>query len=213
MERRRMLVYLGAELILTPRAEGIKGAITAAQEQVDKIDGAVMPMQFENPSNPAVHYYTTGPEIWRDTDGAIDIFVSGVGTGGTITGVSEVLRERKLGFQAIAVEPANSPVITQRKAGEDLQPGKHTIQGIGAGFIPDVLNVDVVDDVVLVKDEDAAETERDAHHFSQGHAVADGKEVRQHHRDQRHDGHQNRGQATVDFYLTPVNQGEGQAIA
>jgi len=160
LERRRMLKALGAELILTPAADGMPGAVRKAEELAAANDNYFVPQQFKNPANAEIHRKTTAEEIWRDTDGAIDIFVSGVGTGGTITGVSEVLRERKPGFQAIAVEPANSPVITQRKAGEDLQPGKHTIQGIGAGFIPDVLNVDVVDDVVLVKDEDAAETAR-----------------------------------------------------
>ena len=120
----------------------------------------LMPHQFKNPANPEIHRKTTAEEIWNDTDGQVDIFVSGVGTGGTITGVAEVLKQRKPEFQAIAVEPVNSPVITQRMNGEDLQPGKHTIQGIGAGFIPDVLNVDIIDEVVQVKDEDAVETAR-----------------------------------------------------
>ncbi len=119
-----------------------------------------MPQQFKNPANPQVHRETTAEEIWAATDGKVDILISGVGTGGTITGVAEAIKKRKPEFQAIAVEPTNSPVITQRKAGQPLQPGKHTIQGIGAGFIPDNLNVDVVDDVVQVKDEDAAETAR-----------------------------------------------------
>ncbi len=119
-----------------------------------------MPQQFKNPANPEIHRKTTAEEIWRDTDGQVDIFVAGVGTGGTITGVGEVLKSRKPGVKIIAVEPTNSPVITQRRAGQPLKPGRHTIQGIGAGFIPDVLNVDVIDDVVLVQDEDAMETAR-----------------------------------------------------
>ncbi len=119
-----------------------------------------MPQQFKNPANPEIHRKTTAEEIWKDTDGQVDIFVSGVGTGGTITGVGEVLKKRKPGVKMIAVEPANSPVITQRQAGQPLKPGRHTIQGIGAGFIPDVLNVDIIDDVVQVNDEDAMETAR-----------------------------------------------------
>jgi cysteine synthase A len=160
VERRRMLKALGAELILTPAAEGMPGAVRKAEELVAQNQNYFIPQQFKNPANPEVHRQTTAEEIWRDTDGQVDIFVSGVGTGGTITGVSEVIKSRKPEFKAIAVEPINSPVITQRKAGEDLQPGKHTIQGIGAGFIPDVLNVDIIDEVVQVKDEDAAETAR-----------------------------------------------------
>jgi len=160
LERRRMLKALGAELVLTPAAEGMPGAIRKAQELVSQNANYFMPQQFKNPANPEIHRKTTAEEIWRDTAGEVDILVSGVGTGGTITGVAEVLKSRKPSFQAIAVEPANSPVITQRRAGEDLKPGKHTIQGIGAGFIPDVLNVDIIDDVVQVKDEDAAETAR-----------------------------------------------------
>jgi cysteine synthase A len=160
-ERRRMLRALGAELVLTPAAEGMPGAVRRAEELVaEDPERFFMPQQFKNPANAEVHRQTTAPEIWRDTDGKIDIFVSGVGTGGTITGVSETLKELKPSLQSIAVEPANSPVITQRRAGETLKPGKHTIQGIGAGFIPDVLNVDVIDDVVQVADEDAAETAR-----------------------------------------------------
>lgn len=160
LERRRMLKALGAELVLTPAAEGMPGAIKKAHELEQANDNYFMPQQFKNPANPEIHRKTTAEEIWRDTDGAVDILVSGVGTGGTITGTSEVLKERKPSFQAIAVEPANSPVITQRLAGEELKPGKHTIQGIGAGFIPDVLNVDIIDDVVQVKDEDAVDTAR-----------------------------------------------------
>jgi len=160
LERRRMLKALGAELILTPAAEGMPGAVRKAEEIIAQNDNYFMPQQFKNPANPEIHRQTTAEEIWRDTDGKVDIFVSGVGTGGTITGVGEAIKSRKPDFKAIAVEPANSPVITQRKAGQDLQPGKHTIQGIGAGFIPDVLNVDIIDDVVQVKDEDAVDTAR-----------------------------------------------------
>lgn len=160
IERRRMLKALGAEIILTPAAEGMPGAVRKATEIADSDSNYFIPQQFNNPANPEIHRKTTAEEIWRDTEGKVDIFVGGVGTGGTITGVSEVIRERKPEFKAIAVEPTNSPVITQRKAGQDLQPGKHTIQGIGAGFIPNVLNVDVIDEVVQVNDEDAAETAR-----------------------------------------------------
>jgi cysteine synthase A len=119
-----------------------------------------MPQQFKNPANPEIHRKTTAEEIWRDTGGQIDIFVSGVGTGGTITGVGEVIKARKPGVKMVAVEPVNSPVITQKRAGKPLQPGKHTIQGIGAGFIPDVLNVNVIDDVIQVQDEDAMDVAR-----------------------------------------------------
>lgn len=160
IERRRLLKALGAEVILTPAAEGMPGAVKRATELAGENDNYVMPQQFNNPANPEVHRQTTAEEIWRDTDGQVDILVSGVGTGGTITGVSEVIKQKKPGFKAIAVEPANSPVITQTKNGEKVQPGKHTIQGIGAGFIPDVLNVDIIDEVVQVADEDAAETAR-----------------------------------------------------
>ena len=160
IERRRLLKALGAEVVLTPAAEGMPGAVRRAEGLLSRNDNYVMPQQFKNPANPEVHRQTTAEEIWNDTEGKIDIFVSGVGTGGTITGVSEVIKKRKPEFVSIAVEPANSPVITQRRSGQELKPGKHTIQGIGAGFIPNVLNVDVIDDVVQVADEDAAETAR-----------------------------------------------------
>jgi cysteine synthase A len=160
LERRRLLKALGAEVILTPAAEGMRGAIAKAEQLVAQNKNYIMPQQFKNPANPEIHRKTTAEEIWRDTDGQVDILISGVGTGGTITGVSEVIKSRKPEFQAIAVEPVNSPVITQRKAGQELKPGKHTIQGLGAGFIPDVLNMDIVDDVVQVKDEDAAQMAR-----------------------------------------------------
>ena len=160
IERRRLLKALGADIVLTPAAEGMPGAVRRAEELAASNEHYFIPQQFKNPANPEIHRQTTAEEIWRDTEGEVDILVSGVGTGGTITGVSEVIKSRKPEFRAIAVEPANSPVITQRLAGEDLHPGKHTIQGIGAGFIPDVLNVDIIDEVVLVKDEDAGETTR-----------------------------------------------------
>jgi cysteine synthase len=161
IERRRLLKALGAEIILTPAAEGMPGAVRRAEEIAKSEPSTyLMPQQFKNPANPEVHRKTTAEEIWRDTDGKIDFLISGVGTGGTITGVSEVIKKRKPSMKAIAVEPANSPVITQKRAGQALQPGRHTIQGIGAGFIPDVLNVDVIDEVIQVRDEDAAEIAR-----------------------------------------------------
>ena len=160
LERRRLLKALGAEIVLTPAAEGMPGAVRKAEELLSTDDNYFMPQQFNNPANPEIHRQTTAEEIWKDTEGQLDIFVSGVGTGGTITGVSEVLKKRKPELVSIAVEPANSPVITQRRNGENLKPGKHTIQGIGAGFIPNVLNVDIIDDVVQVTDENAAQTAR-----------------------------------------------------
>ncbi len=160
LERRRMLKALGAELILTPAAEGMPGAVRKAEELAAANRHYYIPQQFKNPANPEVHRKTTAEEIWRDTEGEVDIVVSGVGTGGTITGVGEVLKSRKPRVRMVAVEPANSPVITQRLAGQELHPGKHTIQGIGAGFIPDVLNLEIVDEVVQVQDEDAMDTAR-----------------------------------------------------
>src|SRR5688572_31316878 len=160
IERRRMLKALGAEIILTPAAEGMPGAVRRAEQLVAENSTWFMPQQFKNPANPEVHRKTTAEEIWRDTDGKIDILISGVGTGGTITGVSEVIKSRKPSYKAIAVEPVNSPVITQKMNGQELKPGRHTIQGIGAGFIPDVLNVKIIDECVQVKDEDAAATAR-----------------------------------------------------
>jgi cysteine synthase A len=160
VERRRMLKALGADLVLTPASEGMPGAVRKAEELVSQNSNYFMPQQFKNPANPEVHRQTTAEEIWRDTDGKVDFVVSGVGTGGTITGVGEVLKSRKPEVRMVAVEPANSPVITQCLAGEELKPGKHTIQGIGAGFIPDVLNVDIIDDVVQIRDEDAVDTAR-----------------------------------------------------
>jgi len=161
IERRRLLKALGAEVILTPAAAGMPGAVRRAEAILAENPGKYfMPQQFKNPANPEVHRKTTAEEIWRDTDGKIDIFVSGVGTGGTITGVSEVIKARKPSYKAIAVEPVNSPVITQKMKGQELKPGRHTIQGLGAGFIPEVLNVKIIDEAVQVKDEDAAETSR-----------------------------------------------------
>jgi cysteine synthase A len=152
IERRKMLVYLGAELVLTPKEKGIKASIEKAQEIVDSIEGAIMPMQFENLANSAVHYHTTGPEIWHDTDGKVDVFVSGVGTGGTATGVGQFLKEKKPDVKLVVVEPENSPVI----AGGTHSP--HMIQGIGAGFVPDVLDTDLIDEVLSVSNEEAIET-------------------------------------------------------
>ena len=154
VERRRLLQALGAELILTPGAEGMPGAVRRAEELAAQSSRYLIPQQFKNPANPEIHRRTTAEEIWRDTDGEVDIVVAGVGTGGTITGVAEVLKERKPGFQAIAVEPANSPVLS---GGE---PGPHKIQGIGAGFVPDVLRADLLDEVIQVTNEDAAATTR-----------------------------------------------------
>jgi len=161
IERRRLLKALGAEVILTPAAEGMPGAVRRADALVAENPGKYfLPQQFKNPANPEVHRKTTAEELWRDTDGKIDFLVSGVGTGGTITGTSEVIKSRKPAFKAIAVEPVNSPVITQKMNGQELKPGRHTIQGIGAGFIPDVLNIKIIDEVIQVKDEDAADAAR-----------------------------------------------------
>ncbi|MBP2017220.1 cysteine synthase A [Symbiobacterium terraclitae] len=154
LERRKLLKAYGAELVLTPGAEGMKGAIAKAKEIVANTPGAWMPQQFENPANPEIHRRTTAEEIWEDTDGQVDIFVGGVGTGGTVTGVGEVIKPRKPGFKVVAVEPAESPVISGGK------PGPHKIQGIGAGFIPENLHTDVVDEVITVSSEDAIATAR-----------------------------------------------------
>jgi cysteine synthase A len=154
VERRALLLAMGAHLVLTPAAEGMKGAINKAGELVGEDESAWMPQQFDNPANPAIHEATTGPEIWEDSGGDIDALVAGVGTGGTITGTSRFLKSKNPDFKAIAVEPKNSPVISGG------QPGKHRIQGIGAGFIPSNLDTSIVDDVVQVDDEDAFETAR-----------------------------------------------------
>lgn len=160
MERRKLLQQLGARLVLTPGPDGMKGAIAKANELAAETPNSFIPQQFDNPANPQVHRETTAEEIWRDTDGKVDIFVAGVGTGGTITGVGHVLKERKPAVQIVAVEPTDSPVIAQTRAGEPLKPGPHKIQGIGAGFIPGVLDLNVIDDVVLVTNDAAIETAR-----------------------------------------------------
>ena len=149
MERRMMMKAYGAELVLTPGSEGMKGAIAKADELAREIPGSFIPGQFDNPANPQAHYDTTGPEIYADTDGAVDIFVAGVGTGGTITGVGRYLKERKPGVKIIAVEPASSPLLTKGIA------GPHGIQGIGANFVPSVLDRSVIDEIIPVTDEDA----------------------------------------------------------
>jgi len=153
-ERRQLVGILGAELVLTPGAEGVPGAVKKAQELVETIPSSFMPQQFENPANPKAHRETTGEEIWRDTGGEVDIVVCGVGAGGTLTGVAQVIKERKPSLKVIAVEPKNSPVLSGG------YPGPHKIQGIGAGFVPDVLDVSLIDEVVQVEDEDAGEMAR-----------------------------------------------------
>ena len=152
VERRTLLKMLGAELILTPGTEGMPGAIRRAEELIHQTPNSFMPQQFKNPANPEVHRKATAEEIWRDTDGKVDIFVGGVGTGGTITGVAEVIKPRKPDFKAIAVEPKASPVLSGGK------PGPHKIQGIGAGFVPDVLNTKIIDEIIQVANEDAIAT-------------------------------------------------------
>ncbi|MGA1791442.1 MAG: cysteine synthase A [bacterium] len=155
MERRKLLKHLGAELVLTPGERGMKGAVEKAEEIVAENPDAIMLNQFQNPANPEIHRRTTAKEIWRDTDGGVDIFVAGVGTGGTITGVAEEIKSRKPSFKAIAVEPEGSPVLSGGK------PGPHKIQGIGAGFIPEVLNTQIIDEVITVSNEESFETARD----------------------------------------------------
>ena len=160
VERRRLLKALGAEIHLTPGDKGMAGAIAKAEELLRTIPNSFMPQQFKNPANPEIHRRTTAEEIWNDTDGKVDFLISGIGTGGTITGVGEVIKKRRPSFKAIAVEPVNSPVITQKKHGQELTPGRHKIQGIGAGFVPTVLNLEIIDEVIQVKDEDAFEMAR-----------------------------------------------------
>jgi len=154
MERRMLLKHLGAKLVLTPGPEGMKGAIAKAKEILENTSNSYMPDQFSNPANPEIHRQTTAEEIWNSTEGNVDIFVSGVGTGGTITGVSEVIKARKPSFKAVAVEPAASPILSGGK------PGPHKIQGIGAGFVPDILNTKIIDEIVTVTNKDAIETSR-----------------------------------------------------
>jgi cysteine synthase A len=154
VERRKLLRGFGAELVLTPGAEGMRGAIAQAEAIAADTPGSWIPQQFQNPANPAVHRRTTAEELWNDTDGQIDILISGVGTGGTITGVAEVIKQRKPSFKAIALEPTASPVLVGGK------PGPHKIQGIGAGFVPDVLNTSIIDEVIAVAHEDAFEVAR-----------------------------------------------------
>ena len=149
VERRNILKAYGAEIVLTPGAQGMKGAIAKAEELAAEIPGGWIPGQFVNPANPAAHRATTGPEIWRDTDGAVDIFVAGVGTGGTVTGVGEYLKQRKPDVRVVAVEPADSPVLSEGRS------GAHKIQGIGAGFVPEVLNTKVYDEIMPIQNEDA----------------------------------------------------------
>ncbi|WP_346893013.1 cysteine synthase A [uncultured Roseibium sp.] len=155
VERRKMFKILGAELELTDGAKGMKGAIARAEELLAEIPNSVMPQQFENPANPDIHRRTTAEEIWNDTDGAVDVFVSGIGTGGTITGVSQVLKQKKPDLHVVAVEPADSPILSGG------QPGPHKIQGIGAGFVPGVLDTSIYDEVITVSNDDAFATARE----------------------------------------------------
>src|SRR5207253_9517633 len=147
LERRRLLKAFGAEVVLTPGDKGMNGAIAKAEEILKSTPNSFMPQQFKNPANPEIHRKTTAEEIWADTEGKVDMLISGVGTGGTITGVGEVIKKRKPSFKAVAVEPVASPVITQRMHGQDMTPGKHKIQGVGAGFGRAVLNLDMVDEL------------------------------------------------------------------
>ncbi|MBW2616169.1 MAG: cysteine synthase A, partial [Deltaproteobacteria bacterium] len=155
LERRKLLKHLGAELVLTPGSEGMKGAIQRAGEILAETPNAYMPDQFSNPANPEIHRRTTAKEIWRDTNGRVDILVAGVGTGGTITGISEVIKDQKPSFRTVAVEPSDSPVLSGGS------PGPHKIQGIGAGFVPRVLNTAIIDEIVTVSNDEAFETARD----------------------------------------------------
>src|SRR3954464_8595066 len=160
IERRRLLKALGAQVVLTPASEGMRGSINKAQALLKEHKKSFMPQQFDNPANPEIHRQTTAEEIWADTGGAVDFFIAGVGTGGSITGVAEVIKPRKPTFKAIAVEPVTSPVITQTMAKEPIKPGRHKIQGIGAGFVPDNLHTNVVDEVIQITDDEAFEWAR-----------------------------------------------------
>jgi len=162
IERRKVLKALGAELILTPAAKGMKGAVAAALEVASAETNSFVPQQFENPANPEAHRRTTAEEIWADTQGKVDMVISGVGTGGTITGIAELIKSRNPAFKAIAVEPAQSPVLTQTLAGLEVKPGPHKIQGIGAGFVPKTLNLKIVDEVVTVDQDEAIDWARRA---------------------------------------------------
>ena len=155
LERRRLLKAFGAEIVLTSGDQGMKGAVQKAADLTKEMPNSFAPLQFDNPANPEIHRKTTAEEIWRDTDGKIDFLVAGVGTGGTITGCSEVLKSRRPSMKSIAIEPASSPIISQKRAGQELKPGRHKIQGIGAGFIPSILNIAIIDEVIQVNDEDA----------------------------------------------------------
>jgi len=163
IERRRLLKALGAQLVLTPADQGMRGAIAQAEELVKEHKKGWIPQQFKNPANPGIHHTTTAEEIWVDTGGNVDFIVAGVGTGGTITGVSEVIKKRKPSFKAVAVEPVTSPVITQKMANQPLQPGRHKVQGIGAGFVPDNLHTNIVDEVIQITDDEAFEWARRLH--------------------------------------------------
>jgi cysteine synthase A len=160
IERRKILAALGARLVLTEGVKGMNGAIAKAEEIQRETPNSIVIGQFVNPANPEIHRRTTAVEIWDDTGGAVDVLVAGVGTGGTITGCGEVLKQRKPSVKVVAVEPADSPVLSQTKAGQELKPGPHKIQGIGAGFVPEVLNLDVVDEIVKVSNDEALETAR-----------------------------------------------------
>ncbi len=163
IERRRLLKALGAQVVLTPAAEGMKGAIQKAESIASEHPKSFIPQQFSNPANPEIHRQTTAEEIWQDTGGKVDILISGVGTGGTLTGVGEVIKQRKPGFRVVAVEPTSSPVIKQTLEHQPLKPGRHKIQGLGAGFVPENLHTDVVDEVVEITDEESFEWAKRLH--------------------------------------------------